>query len=196
MALSRVGAALVVALAALVAALPAAAKEGVTAKLESAIPLAAASGTQLTLRWRLASRDEDGTVRPFSASAVFVRLLSKTGAGATTGVASGDVNADGRYAATVDVPVGGIRDVQVGLRGFTSGANGTHNADVLFPIANDPLPGVAKVVKPASGTRWLPWLAALLCGGALFAVAALRRANVPSRGDGHGRQGARGAHPS
>jgi len=194
MAFRRLAACLGVLVAAFVAALPAAAKEGVTATLQSAIPLDAAAGTRLKVKWTLVARDEDGTRRPFSAEGLFVRLLSKTGAGATVGFASA-ADLDGSNVATVVVPKGGIRDVQLGLRGFTSGATGVHNADVLFPIANDPTPGVAAVVEPGSGIDWTPWLAALVCGGALVAVVALRRANVPGRGDGDGRQGARGAHP-
>jgi hypothetical protein len=167
----------------LVAALPAAAKEGVTATLESAVPVDAAAGTRLTVSWTLSARDEDGTRRPFSALPVFVRLLSKTGAGAKVAFASSAADDDGRYAASVVVPDGGIRDVQIGLRGFTSGANGTHNADVLFPIANDPLPGVAGVVTPA-GRNWTPWIVGVALGIVLLvltsgAFAALRR---PKRG--------------
>jgi hypothetical protein len=193
MVVRRLVAPLVVAVAALAGALPAAAKQGVTATLHSAIPLGAPAGTHLTVRWTLAARDEDGKRRPFSAEGLFVRLLSRTGAGATVGFAS-SAGLDGSRVATVVVPKGGIRDVQLGLRGFTSGATGVHNADVLFPISNDPLPGVAHVVKPGTGVNRAPWIVALLCIGALLAVAALRRANVPSRGDGHGRQGARRAH--
>jgi len=163
----------VAAVGASIAALPAAAKEGVTAKLESAIALDAPAGSKLTARWSLAARDEDGTRRPFSAAAVFVRLLSRTGAGAKVGFASSDAHADGRYAATVLVPDGGIRDVQIGLRGFTSGATGTHNADVLFPIANDPQPGLARVVRPAAATDWTPWIAAALLACAVVSAAAL-----------------------
>src|SRR5262249_38106108 len=137
----RLATPLLVAVAALVCALPAAAKEGVTATLRSGIPLDAPAGTQLTVRGTLVARDEDGSRRPFSAEGLFVRLLSKTGAGATVGFAS-SAGLDGSRSATVVVPKGGIRDVQLGLRGFTSGATGVHDADVLFPITNDPLPGV------------------------------------------------------
>jgi hypothetical protein len=74
---------------------------------------------------------------------VFVRLLSASGAGAETGYAPSGGYTSGEYTATVVVPKGGIGDVKIGLRGFTSGANGTHNADMLFPIVNDPVPGGA-----------------------------------------------------
>src|SRR5262249_16889180 len=111
----RLATPLLVTLAALVCTLPAAAKEGVTARLRSSLPLDAPAGTHLTVRWTLTARDEDGTVRPFSAEGLFVRLLSKTGAGATVGLASG-AGLDGSRTATVVVPNGGIRDVQLGLR--------------------------------------------------------------------------------
>src|SRR4051812_2049141 len=142
---------------ALVTALPAAAKEGTRATLSTAIPLDATAGTHLKVSWSLAYRDEHGRLRPFGANAVFVRLLSSTGAGAKTSYAPLGDYSDGRYTATVAVPDGGIRDVQIGLRGFTSGANGTRNGDMLFPITNDPLPGVARVVTPA-GTDWWRWI--------------------------------------
>jgi hypothetical protein len=163
----------VAAIAGSVAALPAAAKEGVTATLEDAIPFDAPAGSNVTVRWSLAARDEDGARRPFSAAAVFVRLLSETGAGAKVGFASSNAHAAGKYAATVVVPDGGIRDVQIGLRGFTSGATGTHNADVLFPIANDPRPGLARVVRPASATDWTPWIARALLACAIVSAAAV-----------------------
>jgi len=64
---------------------------------------------------------------------MFVRLLSNTGAPATTGFAGGTAHADGRYAAEVRVPAGGI-GVRVGLRGWND--HGTN--DLLFPLENDP----------------------------------------------------------
>lgn len=167
--------------AALVAVQPAAAKEGVEATLNTIIPLDAPPGTKLKVAWSLAFVDEHGRRRPFGANAVFVRLLSRTGSGAQTAYVPSGPYADGQYSATVAVPEGGIRDVQIGLRGFTSGANGTRNADVLFPITNDPLQGVAQVAKPAAGTDWRPWI----LGGALLASVsvgfALLRRRTPGR---------------
>jgi hypothetical protein len=156
--------------AAFLAAQPAAAKDGVKATLSTPIPLDAGAGTSVRIGWSLASRDEQGRSRPFLASAVFVRLLSRTGAGASTVYVSPDSDTAGSYSASVTVPDGGIRDVQIGLRGFTSGANGTHNADVVFPITNDPLPGVPGVVTP-SGRNWTSWIVAVALGAALLVVA-------------------------
>ena len=162
--------------AAFFAAQPAAAKEGVRATLNTVIPLDASPGTKLKVAWRLAYVDENGRRRPFGANAVFVRLLSRTGSGAKTAYVPSGPYSDGEYSATVAVPEGGIRDIQIGLRGFTSGANGTHNADVLFPITNDPLPGVAHVVALAPGTDWTPWiLGSALLVSTLVGYALLRR---------------------
>jgi hypothetical protein len=167
----RFGIALIVLAVALVAALPAAAKEGVTATLTTTIPLDASAGTSLDLAWTLASADG----KPFGAGGAFVRLLSATGERAQTGFARGDT---GHYAATVRVPEGGIGDVEIGLRGFTSGATGTHRSDLLFPITNDPLPGALQIAAGDSKT----WIIALAGGSlCLLAVALLWRLRNSSR---------------
>ena len=78
-------------------------------------------------------------------------------------------------AATVAVPEGGIGDVVIGLRGWTSGASGTHRADLLFSITNDPLPGALS--SQATGTP--TWIFVLAAGSLLAlsvaAVALVRR---------------------
>jgi hypothetical protein len=154
--------------AALVAALPAAGKEGVEATLLTRIPLDAPAGTRLEVAWRLTYLDH-GRRRPFGANGVFVRLRSASGANAETGFAGGS----GVYRTTVVVPKGGIGDVQIGLRGWSSGPAGTHESDALFPITNDPLPGPARVAAPDTG--WPSWIFALFAGalGALAVSAGL-----------------------
>jgi hypothetical protein len=157
-----------VAAAALVAASAASAKEGVTATLRTSIPLDAPAGTHLRVAWTLAGRDH----RPFNASGVFVRLLSASGARAETGFASAGAHSTGEYAASVAVPTGGIGKVKIGLRGWSTGPAGTHEADVLFPIANEP-------TAPATRTPWL----VILVAAAATAAAALwlvRRRGGPS----------------
>jgi hypothetical protein len=131
---------------ALVAALPAAAKEGVEATLTSSIPLDAPAATRLQVSWTLAYV-EDGKRRPFGAGGLFVRLRSRSAAKAETAFASGD---RGTYRATVVVPEGGIGDIEFGLVGWQSGENGTRRADRIFPITNDPLPGELRVSSPVS----------------------------------------------
>ena len=166
---------LVVAAAALVAALPATAKEGVKATLETNIPLNAPPGTQLSVSWSLAGVDENGRRQPFGAIGVFVRLVSASGAAATTGVAPVGAHTTGRYAATVVVPEGGIGDIEIGLQGWSTGPTGRHRADVLFPITNDPLPGAARVTAPASSRSGsMTWIFILVAGSLLMlAVLAL-----------------------
>jgi hypothetical protein len=150
---------------ALVAALPAAGKEGVEATLLTRIPLDAPAGTRLEVAWRLDYLDH-GRRRPFGASGVFVRLRSAAGA-SETGFASGN----GAYRAAVVVPKGGIGDVQIGLRGWTNDATGTHESDALFPITNDPLPGAVR-----SRAGWPRWLVVLVVAPlALLALLAARQ---------------------
>jgi hypothetical protein len=164
-------------------ALPAAAKDGVHATLTTNVPLDAGPETKVTIGWRLAYA-EVGKRRPFGASGVFVRLGSASGAAAETGYATED---SGSYTAAVAVPEGGIGNIQVGLRGYTSGVR-TGRSDLLFPITNDPLPGEPRVASPRPGrparelaeggtSRWMLVVAAglLLTIGAT-AVITRRRA--------------------
>jgi hypothetical protein len=154
---------------ALVTALPVGAKEDVQATLTSPVALDAPAGTRLTVTWTLFV-DEDGQRRPFGADGVFVRLLGPSGA-ASEGVDRGRAHDAGEYEATVLVPEGGIRDIELGLRGWVSDANGTRRSDLIFPITNDPVPGpkpISSAVhnEPASGgSGGTPsWVLALLVG--------------------------------
>jgi hypothetical protein len=116
-----------IAAAALVAALPAAGKDGVKATLTTRIPLDAPAGTQLRVAWKLA--DQDG--HPFGAGEIFVRLLGPSRSGAETTF----LDCSGHCSAKVRVPKGGIRGIQIGLRGYSTNGPG----DMLFPITNNPL---------------------------------------------------------
>ncbi len=105
------------------------AKEGARARLTSALPLDAPAAAVIRVSWSVDAPDAGGGRRPFNAAAVFVQLLSRTGAPPTTGFASEAAHTDGRYAAQVAVPVGGIGGVRIGLRGTT---------DIFLPLQNDP----------------------------------------------------------
>lgn len=171
----------------MVAALPAAGKEGVKATLATSIPLDTLAGTPLKVAWTLAYIDDKGNRRLFGAAGVFVRLRSASGGQATTAFAPMD---GGEYAATVVVPEGGIGDVQIGLRSWVSDANGTRTSDELFPITNDPLPGPGRVASPTSGqpvsapisAGSTTWIVALVAGSsfifALLAIALVRGRKV------------------
>jgi hypothetical protein len=172
---------LVATAAAGVAVVPAAAKEGVKATLATKIPLDAKPGSRLRVAWKLIYAEGDNRGQPFGANGVFVRLRSASGARAETAFAPTADHADGEYAATVAVPKGGIGDVEIGLRGFTSGAAGTHTSDMLFPITNDPLPGSLRAASGSddSGSGSAAWLfgavAASLLGMGAVGVAFARR---------------------
>ncbi|HTE83586.1 MAG TPA: hypothetical protein VK821_02550 [Dehalococcoidia bacterium] len=107
----------------------ASAKEGASARLSERLPLDAPAGQTLTVNWTVTVADQGGGRVPFNALGMFVRLLSRTGAAATTGFASATAHTTGHYVASVAVPTGGIGAVRLGLRGTT---------DIFFPIANDP----------------------------------------------------------
>jgi LPXTG-motif cell wall-anchored protein len=153
------------------AASPAAAKEGVQATLATAIPLHAKEGTRLRVAWKLTYAS---THRPFGANGVFVRLRSASGKRAQADAPTG-AHTRGDYTAMVVVPDGGIADVEIGLHSWTSGQNGTHSSDLLFPIANDPLPGPPRLVPQRARGKSTAWfavggLAALLVLGSGFAL--------------------------
>ncbi|HEV8687053.1 MAG TPA: hypothetical protein VGQ84_07235 [Gaiellaceae bacterium] len=114
------------ALALAVAASP---KEGARARLTTEVPLGAATGTSVRVAWTVTVPDGNGPRRPFNAIGMFVRLLSRTGADPTTGVATPTAHEDGRYDARVVVPAGGIGGIRAGLRGST---------EIFFPVENDP----------------------------------------------------------
>lgn len=125
---------LVVAAAVLVAAVPASGKEGARATLTTRVPLTAAAGTSFRVAWVVTILDS-GRRRPFGAGGMFVRLLSPVRGQSVKVYAEG---AGGHYHATVRVPRGGLRGIQLGLRSWVSDPNGTHESDWLLPITNNP----------------------------------------------------------
>ena len=151
------------ALIALVLATSAAAKEGVTARLTTDVPLDAAPGDTFRMAWTLQLPDG----QPFSALPVFVRLHGADGA-STTAIAdeeAGGGYGSGEYVAQVTVPRGGIERIQIGLRGSSEG---------FFPIENPP-EGLAAADKTSGsgGTRWTTPIIVVL--GAAVLVLLLRR---------------------
>ena len=125
---------LAVAAVALVGALPAGAKDGARATLTTRIPVAAAAGTSFRVAWVVTILD-NGRRRPFGASGMFVRLLSPVRGQSVKVYAEG---VGGRYHATVHVPRGGMRGIQLGLRSWVSDPKGTRESDWLLPITNNP----------------------------------------------------------
>ena len=114
-----------VAVVALVAAPPTDAKEGVVARVLTAIPRDALPGTEVIVAW-LSVRDDDGKRHPFNAEAIFVRVLGVRSLVDYAGVQK----PLGRYRAVIRVPSGGIRSIRFGLMGW----NGSIPAPAFFPI--------------------------------------------------------------
>jgi hypothetical protein len=121
-------------LAALVLAPRGSGKEDARARLLASLPLAAKPGSTIEVRWAVDVPDGQGGRRPFGAGGMFVRLLSRTGAPSTLGLADGG----GRFQTTLRVPAGGIGGVRVGLRGTRCDTSGCRASDALFPLMNDP----------------------------------------------------------
>ncbi len=160
------------------------AKEGVRAKLVTPVPLQAAPGETIPITWTLSYSDR-GARHRFGASGVFVRLLSASG-GAPVKASGTEERArdrSGRYVAEVRVPEGGIGGIRIGLEGIRIIGGRTEDADVFFPIDNDPFAtaaasggntGDSRSFPPsAGGGKPLPIL--LLAAGALAASGAILR---------------------
>jgi hypothetical protein len=108
------------------------------ATLTSQIDTDAPAGTDITVTFTVTPAGQPNNFC-CGGQGVFVRLLSRSGADATMAMAT-DANSDSHYRATVRVPDGGIKDIQVGIEGWAVHfSNGTTDpAPVLFPITNDP----------------------------------------------------------
>jgi hypothetical protein len=113
---------------ALLAAAPAAAKEGAQAHLIAPLPAHPVPGSLITVRWTVTVPGASkGTRVGFSAVGMFVRLIGVRGA-ATTASAREAVGPP--YSARIRVPRGGIRKIRFGLSGY--GSNGPSN--IFFPL--------------------------------------------------------------
>jgi hypothetical protein len=116
---------------------PAAAKEGVVARVLTPIPRDSQAGTKLTAVWTL-SFVEDGKRRPFGGGDVFIRLFGPDGSRSRRVYA--EPVRPGRYRARVGVPRGGVTRIVIGLMGILCDGdqNGCRPSPKLFPIAGDP----------------------------------------------------------
>lgn len=106
-------------------AVPAAAKEGVRAKLAEPVRLVAAPGETITVAWHLVDREG----RSFGASGIYLRV-SRCGR-APLKVAATRRSA-GNYSVRLRVPEGGIRKLLVGLQGWRIVGDRRARADKFF----------------------------------------------------------------
>ncbi len=116
---------LVVIVAAALLALPAVAKEGVTAKLDEPVRLSTAPGKTIRVAWRLV--DPEG--QPFGAGGIYLRVSRCRGKPMMVPAID---RSRGRFSARVKVPRGGIRKVRVGLPGWRIIGEKKERADMLF----------------------------------------------------------------
>lgn len=136
-------------------------KDGAIVTLDASLPADPQPGSEITVGWTVETPGDDGQMAPFNAEGMFIRLIPATGDPVE---AVGRQGPAGHYVASVTVPAGGIRDVEVGLRGESCTGGTCERSDILFAIddsavpvfdagavANVPAPG--KVApEPAGGT--------------------------------------------
>jgi hypothetical protein len=121
----RLGFVLVLVLA---AASPAAAKDGAQAHLLAPLPSHPAPGTFINVRWTVDVPGADGKRVAFAAIGMLVTLRGSNGASA---VATAPQTHGPPYSARIRVPLGGIRAIRFGLRGYST----LHRtANIFFPL--------------------------------------------------------------
>jgi hypothetical protein len=193
----RLWAALAAVLLALSLAGVAAAKGGALASLETPIPPDADPGTKIDVAWR-AWMPDAGTDWPFSGLPVFIRLISADGGRSTETMGRESPAGSGRYEATIAVPSGGVRRVEVGLFGESCVDGTCTRSDLMFELPEDqrvpqsaaarqvaPVVPVATRAAPAPGRSLttdttpadplanLPIAVAIMAAGVLLLVAAI-----------------------
>ncbi len=109
------------------------AKEDAIVTLDAALPTDPEPGSEITVGWTVETRGVNGELEPFNAEAVFIRLIPATGEPAEV---VGRQSPLGHYVATVTVPAGGIRSVEVGVRGESCSGGTCQRSDMMFPIAD------------------------------------------------------------
>lgn len=120
-------------LAAIALAPNAAAKEGPVARILTPLSRDAEPGSRVTVAWTV-TVVEAGRRRPFGGGYVFVRLVAPTGS-RTPLVYGIEWRQRGRYRATIRVPRGGVRRVEIGVMRAACSPDGTcRPAPRLFPI--------------------------------------------------------------
>jgi hypothetical protein len=128
----------------------AAAKGDVLAMLDAPIPPDAKPGTELDVGWR--AWTPGGTSEwPFSGAPVFIRLTSPDGSSSTEAFGHEDPEGSGHYFATIQVPAGGVRLVDVGLFGESCVNGECTRSDILFELPEEqrvPVAAAPVIVDP------------------------------------------------
>ena len=116
------------------------AKEESIVTLDASVPTDPQPGSELTIGWTIHTPGENGERLPFNAEGMFVRLFPPSGEPVE---AMGRQDPPGHYVATVTAPVGGIRAIEVGLRGESCTAGTCERSDIVFQIDESAIPAIA-----------------------------------------------------
>ncbi|MEX1170230.1 MAG: hypothetical protein WEE50_08835 [Chloroflexota bacterium] len=185
--LRSIGVMLLAAAAALSAVTPALAKsEDAVVMLDAALPGDAQPGTEVEIGWTVAIAEDDGSMQPFSAEGVFVRLLPSSGEPVEFAARQ---DRAGHYVATITVPNGGVGEIEIGLRGTACTTDGQcQRADEMFNLAENvagagigaeaaPLPAGGETTgispDPTAAPAITPFLPLVLTVAAVAVVAAM-----------------------
>ena len=167
-------------------------KESVHARLDTSVPLEAAPGKTITIAWTLSYAGR-GSRRPFGC---FRRLCARDERLRRRANKSGRPRAGGRPLRRQSGGAGrGIGAIKIGLEGTRFIGGRSENADVFFPIDNDPFAAPDAAVGNAPDSRssaptadagqpLLVWLAAAGALAALGAVLTFHRARALRRRPG------------
>jgi hypothetical protein len=161
-------------LSALTFTLPALAKTGAEARLDSVVHRDAEPGSTIDVAWSLFQVVDDRE-SPFSALGVYMRLTGVDGKSSTEVIGTETPSGSGHYAATIQVPASGIGQVVVGLKGDQcTAADGCSRMDIIFPLTDDRLvvgsAPVEKALAAPSATPIGSQLAPLVAIGVAIAV--------------------------
>jgi hypothetical protein len=119
----------------LTAAAAALAKDDAIVTLDAALPTDPQPGSVITIGWTVESPVVGSALEPFNAEGVFIRLIPPMGDPVE---AVGLQDPPGHYIATMTVPSGGLRDVEIGIRGESCSLGTCQRSDLLFVI-NEPV---------------------------------------------------------
>jgi hypothetical protein len=128
---------------------PAMAKTGTEARLDTTLRRDATPGSTIAVAWSLFQVVDDRE-SPFSSPGVYMRLTGVDGKDSTEVVGTETPSGSGHYEAMIQVPASGIGDVVVGLKGEQcTAADGCSRMDIVFPLTDDRLVvGSARSVAP------------------------------------------------
>jgi hypothetical protein len=126
-------------IASLALALPALAKEGAEAKLDTTVHRDATPGSTIDVGWSLYSVNAEDT-NPLPGASVYLRLIGFHGNSSTEVMGTETPRGSGHYKGSIKVPEGGIRQILVGVVGESCVA-GTpcERNDMIFPLIDDAL---------------------------------------------------------